>query len=75
MLFRQLIDAVNAMSPTDREILTLRHFEQLSNSEVAEVLGIQRKAASIRYVRALTRFKAAITDMPGLADDNTGAEV
>lgn len=69
---RQLLDAVNAMRPTDREILTLRHFEQLSNSEVAEVLGIQRKAASIRYVRALTRFKEAITTIPGLVEDNTG---
>lgn len=45
---------------TDREILELRHFEDLSNSECAAVLGIEAKAASIRYVRALKRFKTLI---------------
>jgi RNA polymerase sigma-70 factor (ECF subfamily) len=42
---------------TDREILELRHFEELSNNECAAVLKIAPKAASIRYVRALKRFQ------------------
>lgn len=42
---------------TDREILELRHFEELSNNECAAVLEIAPKAASIRYVRALKRFQ------------------
>lgn len=41
----------------DREILELRHFEELGNMECAAVLGIAPKAASIRYVRALKRFQ------------------
>ena len=71
---QQLEEAVNLMSATDREILTLRHFEQLTNTEVAEVLGIQTKAASIRYIRALTRFKEAISGIPDLSENETTSE-
>jgi RNA polymerase sigma-70 factor (ECF subfamily) len=49
--------ALNRLSPIDREILALRHFEQLSNSEVAEVLGIDPSTASSRYLRALKRIR------------------
>ncbi len=45
------------LSPVDREILELRHFEELSNAECAAVQGVSQKAASIRYVRALRRFR------------------
>lgn len=45
------------LSPADREILELRHFEGLGNTECAMVLGIAPKAASIRYVRALKRLR------------------
>ncbi len=48
------------MPQTDRDILELRHFEELSNAECAAVLGIAVKAASIRYVRALKRFQDLI---------------
>jgi RNA polymerase sigma-70 factor, ECF subfamily len=54
---KQLEAALEIMSPLDREILALRHFEELSNQETAEILGISQKAASIRYVRALKRLK------------------
>jgi len=53
----QLEQAIEGMDPIDREILALRHFEELTNSEVAETLGIGQKAASIRYIRALGRLK------------------
>ena len=49
--------ALEQLSPADREIIALRHFEDLGNNEIAEVLGIQVKAASIRYVRAVLRLK------------------
>jgi RNA polymerase sigma-70 factor, ECF subfamily len=48
------------MEPIDREILMLRHFEQLSNNDAAEVLEIGFTAASNRYIRALRRLKQMI---------------
>lgn len=62
---RQLEEAIEAMDHIDQEVLALRHFEELSNSEVAEVLGIQQKAASIRYVRAVARLKDVLKRIPG----------
>jgi RNA polymerase sigma-70 factor (ECF subfamily) len=62
--------AIEQMDPIDREVLALRHFEELSNSEVAEALGIEQKAASIRYIRALRRLKEILAEVPELA---TGA--
>ncbi len=48
------------LSANDREILELRHFEEMGNAECAAALGIEQKAASIRYVRALKRFRELI---------------
>jgi RNA polymerase sigma-70 factor (ECF subfamily) len=62
-------EALDAMDPIDREILALRHFEELSNGETAAVLGIQKAAASIRYVRALRRLKEVRSPALGLLDD------
>jgi RNA polymerase sigma-70 factor (ECF subfamily) len=64
----RLQDVLNSMDPMDREILTLRHFEELGNSETAQVLGISRSGASSRYVRALMRLKKALEGVPGLLD-------
>ena len=41
------------MDPIDREVLVLRHFEELTNAETAQTLGLQESAASKRYIRAL----------------------
>ena len=57
---RELHDALATMEPIDREILTLRHFEELNNSDVARILGLQKSAASNRYVRALARLKQGL---------------
>lgn len=54
--------AIESMDPLDQEVLALRHFEELNNREVATVLQIQQKAASIRYVRALRRLKAILSE-------------
>ena len=64
-LFSFVKEALTGMSETDREVLALRHFEELTNNEVAEVLGLERKAASIRYVRALARLKIVLQKIPG----------
>lgn len=50
-------EALNSMEPIDREILALRHFEELSNNETAEGLGLSKAAASNRYIRALKRLR------------------
>ena len=52
----QMERALNTMEELDREVLALRHFEQLGNGEVAKVLDISEKAASNRYMRALKRL-------------------
>lgn len=57
-------DALDSLEPTDREVLALRHFEELNNREVAALLGIQPAAASKRYVRALERLKGALDQDP-----------
>src|SRR5215471_12394277 len=49
----RLQEALNTLAPLDREVLSLRHFEQLSRAETAHVLAIAEEAASKRYIRAL----------------------
>ena len=61
----RLAAALAEMDATDREVLALRHFEQLSNGEAAQVLGIQERAAAKRYLRALGRLKQILSAMPG----------
>jgi RNA polymerase sigma-70 factor (ECF subfamily) len=58
----RLQDALNALDPLDREILSLKHFEELTHSEAAEVLGIREDAAAKRYIRALKRLKDVLGD-------------
>ena len=69
----QVEQVIAAMDPLDREVLAMRHFEELGNSEVAEVLGIQQKAASIRYFRALRRLRAILSQTPGLCEGDRHA--
>ncbi len=54
---QRIQEVLATMSETDQEVLALRHFDMLDNHEVAQVLGITPKNASIRYVRALKRLK------------------
>lgn len=61
----RLMEALDAMEPNDREILALRHFEELNNAETARTLGLQESAASKRYIRAVRRLKQALREMPG----------
>lgn len=63
-----LQEAINAMDPLDREILALRHFEELSNAETAEVLGIKPTTASTRHIRALKRLRESLLKTPGFFD-------
>ncbi len=64
----RLQEALNSMDPIDREILTLRHFEELGNSETAEVLGIGKTAACNRYLRALKKLREILSAIPGFLE-------
>jgi RNA polymerase sigma-70 factor (ECF subfamily) len=58
-------EALNSLDAQDREVLILRHFEELSNAEAAQVLGIHPSAAVNGYVRAVKRLKEVFEGMPG----------
>jgi RNA polymerase sigma-70 factor (ECF subfamily) len=64
----QVRAALDLLDPIDREVLALRHFEELSNREVAALLGIQAAAASKRYIRAIGRLRDALERSPGVAE-------
>ena len=64
----KLQEAINSMDEIDREIIALRHFEELKNSEAAELLGLSKAAASNRYVRALARLQSVLESIPGFMD-------
>ena len=63
-----LQEALNAMEALDREVVVLRHFEDLSNAEIAQVLNISPSAASKRYIRAIRRLKAVLEELPDFSD-------
>jgi len=60
--------AVEALDEIDREVILMRHFEQLSNQEVAQALGLSEPAAGMRYVRALRRMRALLEN-PAVDED------
>ncbi|GAB4147061.1 MAG: sigma-70 family RNA polymerase sigma factor [Planctomycetaceae bacterium] len=53
----RFFQALDELDDDDREILLMRHQEQLSNSEVALALGVSQPAAGMRYLRALRRLR------------------
>jgi RNA polymerase sigma-70 factor (ECF subfamily) len=57
---RRFQDAIARLDETDREVLLMRHFEQLSNQEVAAALGLSEAAASMRHLRAIKRLRETI---------------
>lgn len=63
-LQQRLQVALGALGDSDRELILMRHYEQLTNQEVAESLGLTEPAASMRYLRALRRLKDSLTSSP-----------
>jgi RNA polymerase sigma-70 factor (ECF subfamily) len=61
----RLQEALNTLDPVDREVLSLRHFEEMTLAETALSLGLTESAAAKRYIRALKRLKAVLAAMPG----------
>ena len=61
-LKRRFEEACAELDPIDQEIVLMRHFEQLSNSEAALALGLSPQAASMRYLRAMRRLREQLAD-------------
>ena len=62
-LQRRLDAAVAELNEQDREVILMRHAEQLSNQDVATALGLSEAAAAMRYLRAVRRLREAL--LPG----------
>ena len=56
--------ALDQLEDEDRDILLMRHFEQLGNTEVAEALGLSTAAAGMRHLRALRKLRVILGDRP-----------
>jgi len=66
---RQIEAGIVQMNPNDREVLVMRHFEELSNAETANELGIEESAASKRYLRALQRLRQILESVGQTGSD------
>jgi len=68
-LHERFVEAIDHLEEEDREIILMRHFEQLSNSEAADLLGLSQPAAGMRHLRALRRLRGVL----GEAADASGS--
>jgi RNA polymerase sigma-70 factor, ECF subfamily len=55
--------ALDSLRPNDREILVMRHYDDLSFKEAAEILSITQNAATVRYWRALQQLKHRLAEL------------
>lgn len=62
---RRVEQAIGQLEDTDCEVIVMRHYEQLSNQEVAQALNLTEPAASMRYLRAVRRLRALLLDPDG----------
>jgi RNA polymerase sigma-70 factor (ECF subfamily) len=68
-LHERFVEAIDRLEDEDREILLMRHFEQLTNSQAAELLGLSQPAAGMRHLRALRRLREVLGET---AEDDSG---
>lgn len=59
-LERRFAAAVERLDEADRQIVLLKHFEHLSTAEAAEVIGLTKPAAGMRYLRAMRRLRVLL---------------
>jgi len=58
--------AVEQLDDGAKEVILMRHAEQLSNSQVSELLGLSEAAAGMRYLRALRHLRLLLGDTPSM---------
>ena len=68
-LEQRFLTAMDELDEDDRDILLMRHFEQLGNSETAEALGLSAAAAGMRHLRALRKLRAILGERPSLTGE------
>jgi RNA polymerase sigma-70 factor (ECF subfamily) len=61
-LRRRVQSALDRLAPRDREILIMRHLEEMSTAEIAAILGISAGAVRVRHLRSLTKLRAMLDD-------------
>ena len=66
-LERRLHEVIAQLDEDDREILLMRYFEQMSNQEIAQALGLSEAAAGMRHLRALRRMRTLMGETPSQA--------
>ena len=59
---RKVEQAITRLDEKDCEIIVMRHYEHLSNQEIAQALELTEPAASMRYLRAVRRLKSLLQD-------------
>lgn len=64
-----LQETLNSMDAMDREIIAMKHFEQLTISDIAQVLEMPRATAGRRYLKAMKRLREILEDLPEFKDD------
>jgi len=69
-LQRRLDLAIADLDEDDREIILMRHREQLSNQQTAQALGLSEAAASMRYLRAIRRLRSMLLPNNGSRGDS-----
>lgn len=69
-LEQRFLTALDQLDDDDRDIVLMRHFEHLSNSEAAEALGLSAAAAGMRHLRALRKLRAVLGERPSLTGED-----
>ena len=71
-LAQRFVTALEQLSEMDREVISMRHFEQMTNQEVAEALECSHATAGMRYLRALRRLRKVLKDMDASQSETGG---
>jgi RNA polymerase sigma-70 factor (ECF subfamily) len=67
-LEQRFLTALAQLNEDDREVMVMRHCEQLSNAEVAAALNLSAPAAGMRYLRAVRRLREILgSDQPSVS--------
>ena len=70
-LEERFLAAVDQLEDDDRDIILMRHYEQLGNAEAATALGLSPAAAGMRHLRALRKLRSILGERPSLTGNES----